>query len=592
MDKKKRIIDRRMLRRLMPYVGRYVWLIAAAVTALLIADLSSILRPYMVKQAIDVHITTGDFDGLKQIVILLGAIITGGFLFQVVFHYAIQFLGQRLIYELRIDLFKKVLSLSKAYFDKTPVGKTLTNVTNDVESIRQFISDGIVNAVGSLLKVLLIFIAMMLINYRLALLAFTTIPLFVGATLFFRTRIRSGYQQVRKANADINVSLVETINGIQEIHQFTFEEESRKQFDASNVKYRTAFLSVVHAYSLFFPLIEIISNLGMIIVLVYAHFGLGITVQIGEVFAFFTYINMFFGPLRELAEKYNMFQSAMAASERIFRLLDEPITVREPQHPVQISGPVRGDITFTNVSFGYQPDTPVIKNLSFQMVKGEKIAIVGATGSGKTTIINLLNRMYDVQSGKIAIDNMDIRSLRLEDLRNLVATVPQETFLFTGTVAENISVYQPIPREDIENAAQQVRADHFIRHLPAQYDENVLEEGKRLSVGQKQLLGFARAFVRDPAIVVLDEATANVDSETEHLIEDGIQNLLRNRSAIIIAHRLSTIKSVDRILVLHNGELVEEGSHDELIRLDGIYRQLYKMQALSHRTSAVTAAGI
>jgi ABC-type multidrug transport system fused ATPase/permease subunit len=319
----------------------------------------------------------------------------------------------------------------------------------------------------------------------------------------------------------------------------------------------------------------------MIIILLYTHFVVGDTLKVGVIFAFFSYINMFFKPLRQMAEKFNMFQSAMAASERVFKLLDQKVTITNHSTPKRINGHFRGEITFDQVNFAYTPRTPVMKNVSFTIKPGEKVALVGHTGSGKTTIINLLNRLYDVQDGIVLIDGVNIKDYKMRDLRNQIATVPQDVFLFTGTIAENISLHDPrITQKDIKYAAKQVYANHYIDLLPNQYDENILEEGKLLSVGQRQLLSFARAFVRNPSIVILDEATSNIDSETESLIEAGVKNLLADKTAIIIAHRLSTIKSVDRILVLHKGELVEEGNHEALLQQDGLYKQLYEMQAL------------
>ncbi|MBD3308174.1 ATP-binding cassette domain-containing protein, partial [candidate division KSB3 bacterium] len=359
------------------------------------------------------------------------------------------------------------------------------------------------------------------------------------------------------------------------------KEQSKQTFEGYNRHYLDAYLKVVHSYALYFPVIEVVSNASMIIILFYMHFVIGRTLQVGIVFAFFSYINMFFKPLRQMAEKFNMFQSAMAAAERIFRLLDHPVTITNHPHAKRINGQFRGEIVFDHVTFAYTPGNPVMKDVSFTIKPGEKVAIVGHTGSGKTTLINLLNRLYDVQEGAIRIDGVDIKTYDLRDLRHQIATVPQDVFLFTGTIAENISLHDPrLTEQEIEYAAQQVYADRYIQKLPQQYDENILEEGKLLSVGQRQLLSFARAFVRNPSIVILDEATSNIDSETEALIEAGVKNLLTGKTAIIIAHRLSTIKSVDRIFVLHKGELVQEGDHATLIQQDGLYKQLYEMQAL------------
>ncbi len=580
-SEERKTLDWKLVKRLFPYLESHKALLILSLVMLLGMDITEVLHPYLVKIGIDRNVAAGDLSGLYRTVIVLACVLIMNFFCFVAFNYAVQYLGQRLLFDLRLNLFRKVLALSNDYFDVTAVGKTLTNVTNDVEAIRQFISEGIVTVLGDMVKLLFIMIAMLLVNFRLALLAFTTIPIFVLGTLAFRNSIRSGYRGVRKANAEINTSLVETITGIKEIHLFNNQEESRKTFEGYNKHYLNAYLKVVHSYALYFPIIEVVSNACMIIILLYTHFVVKQTLEVGVIFAFFAYINKFFRPLRQMAEKFNMFQSAMAAAERVFKLLDRNVAITNQPQTKQLTGSFRGEITFEHVKFAYKPDTPVMKDVSFTITPGEKVAIVGHTGSGKTTIINLLNRLYDVQEGEVLIDGVNIKDFDLQDVRRQIATVPQDAFLFTGTIAENITLHDPeIRRDDVENAAQQVYANRYIEKLPGQYDENILEEGKLLSVGQRQLLSFARAFVRNPSIVILDEATSNIDSETEHLIEAGVKNLMAGKTAIIIAHRLSTIKSVDRILVMHKGELVEEGTHETLLQQGGLYKQLYEMQAL------------
>ncbi len=547
----------------------------------MVVDLAQVVQPYLVKHAVDVNVAARDLPGLGRTAILLAIVVVAGWLFQFLSGYGIQLLGQRLLLNLRMDLFRKVLSLSNDYFDRTPVGSTMTNLSNDLEALREFIAEGIVSTAGDLLKVAFILVAMLVIDWRLALVAFVTIPLFVTATLAFRARIRSGFREVRKANGEINVALSETISGVREIHQFGYEQPSRTSFAKNNTHYLDAYIKVVNAYALFFPAIEIITNASMILTLVAAHFWVGVELKVGEIFAFFAYINMFFFPLRQLAEKFNLLQSARAATERIFKLADEKVTVISPPdvHARPVARPA--ELVFEDVHFHYAPDSPVLKGLSFRVAPGEKVAIVGPTGSGKTTLISLVTRLYDVRQGRILLDGMDVREIPLPRLREAVATVPQDVFLFTGTVADNISLHNPSADwRVVEHAAQEVRANHFIAKLPKGYAEDVGEEGRRLSEGQRQLLGLSRAFARDPGLVILDEATSNIDSETEHLIGEGIHRLLEGRTALIIAHRLSTIRSVDRIFVLQNGEIVQEGRHDDLVAREGLYRQLYEMQSL------------
>ena len=574
--------DWRLLKRLLPYLKRHFFLVTVTVLFLLVMDIASVMHPYLIKVGIDKNVINNDLAGLDHTVLLLGIVLVITFLFQVFFSYAVQYLGQKLLFDLRIDLFKHMVYLSNDYFDKTPVGKTLTNITNDVESIREFVSEGVVSVVGELLKVFFILAAMMLINFKLAMLAFITIPFFAVVTILFRKSIRTGYRGVRKGNAQINTALQESITGIREIIQFNYKKKSKENFEAANRYYLESFLKVVYAYSLYFPAIEVVSNIGMVIILFFSHFALGVSVQVGEIFAFFSYLNMFFRPLRQLAEQFNMFQSAMAAAERTFRLLDTEITIKNPPNPQPVDRNFKGKIAFKNVNFAYRPENPVLKDLSFEIQPGEKVALVGYTGSGKTTIIKLINRLYDIQAGSILIDDVPVDQYDMFDLRSRISTVPQDPFLFTGSAAENISMHDPtISLRDIVNAAVTVNADHFIDRLPEKYDENVLEEGKRLSVGQKQLISFARGVVRKPGIFILDEATSNIDSETENLIDAATEKLLEGRTAIIIAHRLSTIQKVDRILVFNKGRLVEEGSHQELLKKEGIYSRLYQTQAFS-----------
>lgn len=585
---KKNGLDWRLLKRMAPYVRRNTPLVGAALMLMVVMDLLHVLHPYLIKVGIDRHILNNDLSGLLRLGITLAIVVTAGFIIEVLFNYMIEYLGQRLLFDIRLDVFKKVLDLDSSYFDTTPVGAVMTNITNDVEAIREFISYGIVTIVGDLLKIGFILTAMLAINFKLALITFLTLPIFIITTAFFRTSIRRGYRGVRKSNARINTSLVETITGIREIILFDNKAPSIKRFTGYNRDYLTSFLKVIQSFSIFFAVFEMVSFLGMIMILLFSHFTLGVSVQPGEIFAFFSYINMFYQPLRQMAEKFNTFQSAMAASERIFSLIDKEILIRDPAKPLQPEVETVESVAFKNVWFSYtDPDNPneaqpVLKDLSFTIRTEEKVAIVGHTGSGKSTVINLINRLYDIQQGSIEINGLDIRKYSLMDLRARITTVPQDFFLFSGSVAENITLNRPgFSSKDIEDAARAVKADTFIQRLPQKYNQEILEQGKSLSTGQKQLLSFARAFVTDPAILIMDEATSNIDSKTEKLIQEALDRLIAGRTAIIIAHRLSTIKHMDRILVLHNGRLVEEGSHRELLKKRGIYAQLYRMQAIA-----------
>lgn len=582
MEKEQKMLDRRLLKRLLPYLKKHMMLVSATVVFMLIMDIAGVMHPYLVKVGIDRDVTGGDLVGLQQTSLYLLAVLAAAFIFQVFFNYAVQYLGQRLLFDLRIDLFKHIIYLSNDYFDKTAVGKTMTNVTNDVESVREFISEGVVSVVGELLKVFFILAAMVMINFKLAMLAFIMIPVFVVTTIFFRKSIRAGFRGVRQANSEINTSLQESITGMREIIQFNYKDRSKQHFEKANRHYLDSYLKVVHAFALYFPVIEVVSNISMVLILFFAHRVMGISIYVGEIFAFFAYINMFFRPLRQLAERFNMFQAAMAAAERIFRVMDRDVTVKNPESPVPFTPEMKGKITFKNVNFAYKPDTPVLKNISFDIQPGEKVALVGYTGSGKTTVVNLINRLYDIGDGKLLINDVPVHRFDMRTLRRRIATVSQDPFIFTGTIAENISMHDPeVSLEQVVAAARQVYADDFIDKFPDKYDEEVLEEGKRLSVGQKQLLSFARGVVHRPDILILDEATSSIDSATEQLIDAAVENLLKDRTAIIIAHRLSTIRKVDRILVFNKGRLVEEGNHRELLDKEGIYSRLYQTQAFA-----------
>lgn len=565
----------RLFRRLVPTLRKHSKLVVLAVFLMIFVDAASVLKPWLVKIGVDSFVRKGDIPGLTRIGIILAVVLVAGFLLQVLFTITVQYLGQRLLFDLRMDLFLKLMHLPASYFDKTPLGKTLTHITSDVEAIREFISDGIVTVAGDILKILFIAGAMIALSPKLALAAFLTLPFFVIATGMFRKSIRTGFQEVRKANSDINTVLTETIGGAREIQLFQTKDERAEVFENCNQGYLTAYLKVIQAYALYFPVLEIVSNGGMILILVTAHFIMGTALEPGVIFAFFAYINMFFFPLRQMAEKFNLFQSAMAASERVFYMLDQPESIYEPENATSLPASGSLKIEFQNVTFGYDSSQPVLKNVSFTIQPGERIAFVGATGSGKTTVIKLINRLYDIQEGTILVNGKDIRRLSIMELRGRIATIPQEPFLFTGTIEDNISLHRfGLSETDVRIAAQKAFAHRFIQDLPHNYQEEILESGKRLSAGQQQLLAFTRALASRPELVILDEATANIDSETERLIENAVEEITRNRTAIIIAHRLSTIRKVNRILVFHKGKLVESGTHAELLQQNGLYRKL------------------
>jgi ATP-binding cassette subfamily B protein len=583
-EQQSRKIDWGLFKRLAAYLKNHPLLVILSFILLILLDISAIITPYLIKIGIDRYILQNDPAGLSTVIILLVIVVSSGFVLQFLFSLCIEYLGQKLLLNLRLDIFTKLLNLSNSYFDEVPTGKSLTVVTNDVEAIREFISEGIISILADLLKVIFIFAAMALINLKLALIIYSVIPLFLITVYIFRKSIRSGYRLVRKATADINTQLVETISGIKEIFLYSYKEKAREQLQNVNREYLNGYLHLIRSFAIFFPVIETISMVILMIILFYSHKTIGKSLKLGEIFAFFSYIHMFFKPLRQLAEQFNILQSALAAAERIFRLLDLKSPVQNPEKPALLPKSQRNTIEFAEVFFSYKTDTPVLKGISFTIAANEKIAIVGPTGSGKTTIAKVLNRFYPINSGSIRFNGISIDQLSLPDLRSQFAVVAQDLYLFNGTIADNISLFHPkFTCQDIRDAAKMAQADSFIEKLPGQYQEIILEEGKRLSQGQKQLLALARAFLFDSPVIILDEATANIDSETEQKIQIATHSLLKNKTAIIIAHRLATIQSADRILVMHQGRIIESGSHQQLIKLNGFYKKLLDYQAVSCR---------
>ena len=589
-------LDLRLVRRLAGFMRQRRLLVLVSVVLMLVSNVLQVLHPFLVKTGIDRDVANGDLAGLGRTTLLLATTLFAHLLTQSGFIYAVDYLGQRLLYDLRLNLFGKVLRLGQDYFDRTPVGATLTNVTNDVEAIRQFISEGVVSLVGDMLLVVVILGGMTLINPGLALVTFLTLPFFGLVTWFFRMSIRTGYRDVRGANARINTTLVETVTGIREVTLLNYQRRSLQSFSAHNRSYRQAYLRLVHTYSYYFPAIELLATLGYLVILAYSHYFAGSEVRPGEIFAFFSYVGMLYRPLRQLAERFNTFQGAMAAAERIFALLDRSESIAEPNEPTSITSLPRAagggvSVEFRAVDFSYEPAAPVLRGLSLTIQPGQRVALVGTTGAGKSTMIHLINRLYDVVSGSLLVGGVDVRELRIAELRSLIATVPQDLFLFSASIAENISLGRAgVRREDIERAARAVNASAFIERLAHGYDQTVLEEGKALSTGEKQLLSFARAFLLDPQLVIMDEATASIDAESEHLIEGALQRLFHGRTAIIIAHRLSTIRRVDQIVVLDQGEVAEQGTHDQLLARDAIYAQLYRTQLLAGSENVDTPA--
>lgn len=576
--------DSRLIKRLLTYVTPYKYHVACTLFLLLLGTLFRLAGPYLIKIAIDQYIEPKDYNGLQLIVILFGAMLLGQFSIRLLQMYLMEWIGQQIMFRLRIQIFSHIQKLPLTFFDKNPVGRLVTRVTTDVDTLNELFAGGFVAIFGDIFTLSGIVIVLLKMNWRLALAIFSVLPFLAYTTFFVRTRMRNSFRQIRIRIAKINAFLQENITGMSIVQLFNREKKHFQKFDELNKSHLDAYLQTIFYFSLFFPLMQLLlsSAIGLII-----WYGGGQiidkTLTFGVLVAFIQYAQQFFRPLSDLAEKYNMMQAAMASSERIFTLLDEKITIKSPENPKTIK-PIKGNIHFKNVWFSYigtndNDRNYVLKNISFDVQPGEKIAIVGATGAGKTTIINLLSRFYEVTKGEILLDGINIKELELTHLRENIGIVLQDIFIFAGTIGDNIRLgNRTISQQLIEQAAKDTHIHSYISSLPDRYNHSVTERGSTLSVGQKQLLSFARALAFDPAILVLDEATSSVDSETELLIQDALRRLLKNRTSIIIAHRLSTIQNADRIIVLHKGEIRETGTHNELFEKDGIYKRLYELQ--------------
>ncbi len=570
--------DHKIARKLYAYLKPYLFGVIVSLLLLFLTAGMELLGPYLTKLAIDNHIARGKLEGLSNIIILYFSLLVASFIIKYIRFYIMALIGQKVMFDLRTKIFSHLQELSLKYFDRNPIGRLLTRVTSDVEVLNDLFGAGVVEIFGSLLTVIGIIIAMLLLDYRLALACFTVLPLLIYTSFLFRKKVRLSYLEIRRRLAKINAFLQEHITGMGTVRLFSQEEQSFKKFDQLNFEYYQEFLRTIFYYAVFYPAIEIISSLAIALVIWYGGGQvLQGQIQLGVLVAFFEYTQRFFHPVRELSEKYNLLQAAMASSERIFDLIETPPAITDIENPIVISD-FQGGIEFKNVWHAYSGDDYVLKDISFKISPGEKVAIVGATGAGKTTIISLLSRFYEQRQGEILVDGVDIRRYAQEDYRRHIGIILQDVFIFTGSISDNIALGRDIPCERIREAAEYVNADKFIEKLPGKYDEIMKERGANLSVGQKQLLSFARALAVNPHILIIDEATSSVDTETESLIQEALTHLLENRTSIIIAHRLSTIQHVDRILVMHKGRLKEQGSHAELLRRQGLYYKLHQLQ--------------
>ena len=577
--------DARLMKRLLRYLRPYRWQVSGAILLLIAWSFLQVVGPWLTQIALDDAIPAGDTALLARLAAVFLAAHVAAFFLQYIQTVLTTWLGQRVMYDLRTEIFEKLQRLDLRFYDQSPVGRLMTRITSDVETLNELFSSGVVAAFGDVFTLTFILSAMVYMDWRLALVTFSVLP-FVALTAFlFRAKIRVVYRDVRVRLARINAYLHERITGIAVVKLFNREEADARRHGEINQHYLEAHLRSITYYALFFPIIELFTAIALALIIWRG--GVSIlegALTVGVLAAFIQYARRFFRPIQDLSEKYNLLQGAMASSERIFRLLDRPIETTDPEAPVDLPTPVRGKIEFRNVWFAYGKDDLgewdwVLKGVTLTAEPGERLAIVGHTGAGKTTIINLLMRFYEPQTGEILLDGVPIERLRLDDLREHIGLVLQDVFLFSQGVGYNIRLgAEGISEDRVREAAERIGAASFIERLPDGYDQELGERGASISVGERQLVSFARALAFDPQVLVLDEATSSVDSEIEARIEEATNELMAGRTSIVIAHRLSTVQGAGHIIVLHHGELVESGTHEELLDAEGLYARLHELQ--------------
>jgi ATP-binding cassette subfamily B protein len=579
-------IARRLLRYLRPYIG----ILVPALGLTLVLNVIGILQPKFTQYAIDWFIhppapLKPNANGLTLFCIVYLIIWFLRFVFAYFQEVMLNTVGQRVMYDLRRELYQKLQRQDVAFYDRNPVGRIMTRLTSDVDALNELFTSGIIDVLGDVVMIFAIVAMMLWMDWKLTLITLITVPLLFAATTWFRKHARIGYDLVRTRLARLNAFLQEHISGAQTVQIFNAEAKSEHQFHVINDDHRNANVTTIFYYAVFFPLVDLIGAVGVALVIWFGGWRVmqnvpgGVTIlSLGALVAFIQYSQQLFQPIRDISDKYNVLQAAVVASHRIFKTLDLPIAVTTPADPAK-TGRAQGRIEFDRVWFAYKGEDWVLKDVSFTVDPGQSVALVGHTGSGKTTITNLLMRFYDVQQGRILLDGVDVREWDLESLRQNFAVVLQDVFLFSGTVEGNIRLGRDdITTEQVIQAAREVRADRFIERLPSAYQSEVKERGAGLSVGQKQLISFARALAFDPALLILDEATSSIDTETEQLIQQAIEMVMRDRTSIVVAHRLSTIQRANRIIVMHHGEIRELGTHQELLAQRGLYWKLYRLQ--------------
>lgn len=581
-EKKKTIIgkavDFAILKRIFTYVKPYRKNFALALTTTIVLAFLSPIRPLLIQYTFDHFVAKPNASMLLIMTFVLVVVLISEALMQFVDSFLTNSLGQKVIKDIRVQLYKHIVNLRLKYYDNTPIGTLVTRAVSDIEVIANIFSDGVIVIIGDILKISVIIVVMFFMNYQLTFIALTTIPILLYATYVFKKSVQNSFQDVRTQVARLNAFVQEHITGMNIIQIFNREKAESEKFKKINALHRDAHIRSIMAYSIFFPVVEILSSLALALIVWWGGKGvLEKETTVGDLMAFILFLNMMFRPIRQLADRFNTLQMGMVSSDRVFKVLDTVDVIENKG--TQDASYIEGNVELKNLWFAYNDEDWVLKNISFSVKKGETVALVGATGAGKSSIINLLNRFYEYNKGEIVIDGKNVREYELSSLRKNIGVVLQDVFLFSDTIANNISLNNPeIRLEEIIEAAKIVGAHDFISQLPNSYDYNAMERGGMLSAGQRQLISFIRAYVYNPKILVLDEATSSIDTESEKMIQNAVDILTKGRTSIIIAHRLATIQKADKIIVMDKGEIVEMGSHQELLRLNGQYKRLFELQ--------------